>query len=119
MSRLDRLYITLLILLFAAVAVKANAQDVTLSWDTPTHRDDGAVISSIDTYRIYSFRNNATLPVVETLNNQFVITDAEPGVYVFQVQAIENGVAGHKTDPITLTVGVGLIEIKGLSGAVE
>jgi hypothetical protein len=84
----------------------ANATDILLTWDRPTVREDGSPIEQIDSFKLYRFMNNASLPVIDIMwdATSYQLTDVEPGSYTFQISTVEFGQEGAQSDPVSVNV---------------
>lgn len=78
---------------------------VTLSWNTPTARDDGSPLpfNEILGYNIYA--NDILVIFVEAGNNS-VFVAMPPGTYAFSISTIDSdNNEGSKSSTMTLTIG--------------
>ena len=88
------------------LSVSISAQTIKLTWDTPTEREDGSAIETIDRFNIYQTFNNSSTITIEVDSNlsSYEVLDAETGSYTFQISTVELGQEGQKSDPITATI---------------
>lgn len=96
----------LTVLTLMLISTFTTAANLTLTWTTPQSRVDGTPIQNIDLYRIYPSVNNITQPVIEVSGdlNQYVIPDVDVGMYTFQISAVEAGLEGLRSDPVSKTI---------------
>tara|TARA_R110000772_G_scaffold199263_1_gene309877 strand:- start:44 stop:382 length:339 start_codon:yes stop_codon:yes gene_type:complete len=89
-----------------------SAADIQLTWDTPTEREDGTAIETIDRFNIYHTADGGGTNIIEvdpTLLS-YKILDAQEGAHAFQISAVELGQEGVKSDVVPVVV-IGTIVI--------
>ena len=100
-----------LLFLFLLAPILAFATDIVLTWDTPTHREDGAQIEQIDHFNLYTSINNTAQPVTQLdgASTTYQLDDAEPGNYTFNISTVEFGQEGSQSDPVSININEKII----------
>lgn len=95
-----------LFILLTAINSFSMAADIQLTWTTPTGREDGSQIESVDRFNIYQTFNNGDQIVYEVVSTStnYQIPNVETGNYTFQISTVEAGQEGALSDPISLNV---------------
>lgn len=66
-----------------------------LSWDAPTKNRDGSDLTDLGGFKIYIGNTAESMSLIQTINdplqNSFLITNLENGIYYFAVTAITTG----------------------------
>ena len=93
----------LLTALLLLVSLGASAEDIRLAWTEPTTRGDGSAVVSIDKYDILHSINNVAQPPIEVGVGivEYVVVDVAQGTHVFQIRAVEGGLEGRYSDPVS------------------
>jgi hypothetical protein len=83
-----------------------NATDILLTWETPTEREDGSAIETIDRFHIYQTTNDGSQNVYEAdaTSTSYQILDVQEGSYSFQISTVEDAHEGSKSPPIPLSI---------------
>jgi len=86
--------------------LSAHATDILLTWETPTEREDGSQIQTIDRYNLYRTVNNVLQNNIEVSADaiSFTIPEVQSGIHTFQISTVELGQEGALSDPISVTV---------------
>ena len=85
--------------------IEPNKNDITLSWDLPTDREDGSQIDKIDKFKIYQNYGGVELVYdVHSTNTEFKIIDVQKGAYTFEISTVEDGQEGAKSAPIDISI---------------
>ena len=94
-------FIFLMMLSFAV-----SAADIQLTWDTPTEREDGSKIESIDRFNIYHTIDGSSTNIIEVdaAFLEYKILDAKEGAHAFQISVVELGREGIKSDVVPVMV---------------
>ena len=84
----------------------ANATDILLTWETPTGREDGSQIETIDRFNLYTTIDNVLQSVIEVPadSTSFQLPEVETGNYTFQISTVEFGQEGALSDPIGVPI---------------
>ena len=84
----------------------AYATDIQLTWETPTEREDGSQIDTIDRYNIYHSVDNVVQDTIEAQANSlaYTLVDVAQGSHTFQISTVEGGLEGVLSDPVNVDV---------------
>lgn len=79
---------------------------IAVSWGTPTRREDGTALETIDRFNIYYDFDGVLQDVieVEAVSLMYTLADVQAGRYSFRVSAVSDGVEGKKSDAVTVQV---------------
>jgi hypothetical protein len=83
-----------------------NATDILLTWETPTGREDGSQIETIDRFNLYTTIDNVLQSVIEVpaTDTSFQLPEVQTGSYTFQISTVEFGQEGALSDPISINI---------------
>ncbi|MDC0600108.1 hypothetical protein OAO65_02240 [Flavobacteriales bacterium] len=91
------------ILVFSAQLL---AQSIELTWVTPTGREDGTAIQSIDRFNIYHSIDNVIQDSIEVsaTDISYTVSEAQEGIHVFQISTVELGQEGEKSAAVSAPI---------------
>jgi hypothetical protein len=83
-----------------------NATDILLTWETPTGREDGSQIETIDRFNLYTTIDNVLQSVIEVpaTATSFQLPEVQTGSYTFQISTIEFNQEGALSDPVSVNI---------------
>ena len=94
-------------LLLFLISFSALADDLTISWDSPTTREDGSALplEEIDSYTLSHSIDDVAQPLITTDQNSYTLNDVQNGTHVFRVLTTDtDGLASPYSDPIARNV---------------
>lgn len=79
---------------------------IKLTWETPTERQDGTAIESLDRYDIHHTANNVFQGVyaIAAPSNEHYLVDVAAGNHTLTIRAVEGEVLGVMSSPATATI---------------
>jgi hypothetical protein len=83
---------------------EVQQNDIALSWELPTKREDGSALNTIDRFNLYqTFNDGSTIIIeVESTATSLTLANVAAGSYHFQISTVSEGIEGAKSPPITV-----------------
>lgn len=77
-----------------------------LTWDAPTHREDGTLIESLDGYKLYHTASNVFQGVTDIAGTEteYYVVGVAQGTHTFTISAVETGLEGEQSAPASLAI---------------
>ena len=93
----------LFLMFFSGIAF---AGEVSITWTAPTEREDGTLIESPVSFRLYHTLNNIEQETIELESGvtNYNLSEASTGTHTFQISAIESGLEGELSAPASKQV---------------
>ncbi len=87
-------------------SLSAIAADIELTWTSPTEKEDGSAITSIDRFNLYYSIDNVVQNAIEIQAdaNSYTLVDVAQGAHTFQISTVSEGLEGEASSPITVSV---------------